>query len=142
MQKGFTLIELLIVIAIIGILSSFLMSNFIGVRQRARDAQRKSDLQQIRSALEMYRADQGSYPTALATCGVGISLQFGSPAVTYMQKIPCDPSTNKPYGYSSASPYSAYSLSACLENTNDLDAKNGGNCPAGAAGLNYTLTQP
>ncbi|MDP2672104.1 MAG: type II secretion system protein, partial [Candidatus Daviesbacteria bacterium] len=51
--RGFTLIELLVAIAIIGILSSFLLSNFVGVRQRARDGVRKSDLRQIQSALEL-----------------------------------------------------------------------------------------
>ena len=61
--KGFTLVELLIVIAIIGVLSALLMANFIGVRQRARDAQRKSDLRQMQSALELYRSDLGLYPT-------------------------------------------------------------------------------
>ncbi|MBI2195693.1 MAG: type II secretion system protein [Candidatus Levybacteria bacterium] len=67
-EKGFTLVELLIVIAIIGVLTTLLMANFIGVRQRARDAQRKSDLRQIQSALELYRSDQGSYPQILPNC--------------------------------------------------------------------------
>jgi general secretion pathway protein G len=58
MKKGFTLIELLVVIAIIGMLSALLVPNFMGARERARDAQRKSDLKQIQKALEMYRQDQ------------------------------------------------------------------------------------
>ena len=60
-SAGFTLIELLVAIGIIGILASFLLANFVGVRQRARDGVRKSDLRQMQSALEMYRADQGQY---------------------------------------------------------------------------------
>jgi general secretion pathway protein G len=60
MKKGFTLIELLVVIAIIGMLSALLVPNFMGARERARDAQRKSDLKQIQKALEMYRQDQTS----------------------------------------------------------------------------------
>jgi len=68
LEKGFTLIELLIVIVIIGVLATLLMTNFVGVRQRGRDAQRKSDLRQIQAALELYRADVGQYPEALPVC--------------------------------------------------------------------------
>jgi len=46
---GFTLVELLVVIVIISVLAGLLVSNFIGVRLRGRDAQRKSDLAQIQS---------------------------------------------------------------------------------------------
>lgn len=77
-KKGFTLIELLIVIAIIGVLATLLMVNFIGVRQRARDAQRKSDLRQIQSALEIYRSDQGSYPASIINCTCNGSVCFGA----------------------------------------------------------------
>lgn len=117
-SKGFTLIELLIVIAIIGILSSLLMANFIGIRQRARDAQRKSDLQQIRSALELYRADVGSYP---------LSSQFSSPlsnpittTTVYMQQVPADPLTGNP-AYVYCSDGTTYTIDACLENASDGD---------------------
>jgi general secretion pathway protein G len=90
-NKGFTLIELLIVIAIIGVLSTLLMANFIGVRQRARDAQRKSDIRQIQAALEIYRSDSGAYPpTGSFPSPCGSPLASGGS--TYMQKIPCDPS--------------------------------------------------
>lgn len=116
-KSGFTLIELLIVIAIIGILASLLMVNFIGIRQKARDSQRKSDLHsQIQAALELYRADQGRYPDSpLPACGS--SLTGGSPPTTYMQKVPCDPLSTAPYQYSFSG--TAYCLRACLENTND-----------------------
>src|SRR5579885_2349137 len=91
-QGGFTLIELLIVIAIIGILSTLLTTNFIGVRQRARDGKRKADLSQIQAALEQYRADQGAYPATLPSCTTAPpAFQNASQTTTYMQKIPCDP---------------------------------------------------
>jgi len=38
MKKAFTLIELLVVIAIIGMLSALFLPNFMGARERARDA--------------------------------------------------------------------------------------------------------
>ena len=60
-KKGFTLIELLIVIAIIGILSSIVLVSLSSARQRARDAQRKSDLHSIQLALESHFAQNGTY---------------------------------------------------------------------------------
>src|SRR5438045_4975974 len=92
-QKGFTLIELLIVIVIIGVLSTLVTANLIGVRQRARDGQRKADLRQLQSALELYRSDNGSYPASLPACGSPLNL--GSSV--YMQKIPCDPTNTGQY---------------------------------------------
>ena len=90
--RGFTLIELLVAISIIGVLSSFLLANFVGVRQRARDGVRKSDLRQIQSALELYRSDKGTYPSSLPPCGSPLQ-DTSTPPVVYMQKIPCDPSS-------------------------------------------------
>ena len=140
-SKGFTLIELLVVIVIIGILASFMMVNYIGVRARARDTQRKSDLRQVQTALELYRSDSGSYPAALPACGA--SLAFNN--VTYVQKIPCDPSSNAQYSYQTAFGNSAYTLIACLENINDGQkdtANNGAACTGGATNRSYTLISP
>ncbi|HLB95286.1 MAG TPA: prepilin-type N-terminal cleavage/methylation domain-containing protein, partial [Patescibacteria group bacterium] len=63
-NKGFTLIELLVVIAIIGILASIIIVSLIGVRERARDARRKSDLRSMRTALELYYGKNKKYPQA------------------------------------------------------------------------------
>lgn len=143
-KNGFTLLELLIVIAIIGVLSTLLMVNFIGIRQRARDGVRKSDISQIRSALEEYRADQGNYPTTIANCGNSFTSPDGS--IIYMQKIPCDPlgasyyNTGSYYYYSNGT---TYNISACLENVNDSQ---GTSTSPGGTGCStnfyYTLSNP
>ncbi len=130
--KGFTLIELLIAIAIIGVLTTLLMTNFVGIRQRARDAQRKSDIRQIQSALELYRSDQGSYPTISGTtyrlnstsCPTSQSLQSG--ATVYLSKIPCDSLGTTAYNAGNYYYYTAdggvtYTLATCLENASDND---------------------
>lgn len=128
-SRGFTLIELLIVIAIIGILSTLLMTNFIGIRQRARDAQRKSDVRQMQSALELYRADVGSYPSPggsekLNSTPCPTPSSFVYSGSTYMQEIPCDPLGDTYYNsgsYYYTSTGSLYTIAACLENTADTD---------------------
>lgn len=135
-QKGFTLIELLIVIAIIGIISAFLFVNFVGVRQRGRDSQRKSDLKQIQTALELYRADLKSYPTTANFPSCGNALVSGSS--TYMQKVPCDPISGN-YTYSSDS--STYSVISCLENLNDGDKDTNDSCVA-ADRVSFTVQNP
>ena len=61
MKKGFTLIELLVVIAIIGILASAALLALSRTQERARDSNRKSDLNQIRTALVAYQTDHSGF---------------------------------------------------------------------------------
>jgi general secretion pathway protein G len=142
-KKGFTLIELLIVIGIIGVLATLLMVNFVGVRQRARDAQRKSDLRQIQSALEIYRADNSAYPLSVSGLNTGCgSASFTYNGTTYMSKVPCDPLGTS---YSFTSNGTAYSIIACLENVNDnqKDATSVTPCDTtGNSNWSYKVIQP
>lgn len=102
MRRGFTLIELLVVVAIIGILSSVVISSINQARSKARDTKRISDVRQIQNALEMYFADNGYYPeyTGLNNrCNT--NLTTASPAGKnslavlkssgYIKEIPVDP---------------------------------------------------
>lgn len=61
-KKAFTLIELLVVIAVIGLLASIVLVNVRGVRAKARDARRLSDMKQIVLALQLYLDSTGAYP--------------------------------------------------------------------------------
>ena len=147
-SEGFTLIELLVVIAIVGILAGFLMANFIGVRERARDGQRKSDLRQIQAALETYISDQGIYPPdPLPACGSALT-DGGTPPITYMEKIPCDPLNTGQYRYSydRLSGNISYGLFACLENVNDSQKDSPSNnatyCTGGTTNWSFTLESP
>jgi prepilin-type N-terminal cleavage/methylation domain-containing protein len=61
--KAFTLIEILIVISIIGILTSLATVSYVSSQKQVRDLQRKSDLNQYRTALENYaNSHSGLYP--------------------------------------------------------------------------------
>lgn len=60
-SNGFTLIELLVVIAVIGMLSTVAFASLNSARAKARDARRRSDLEQILLAFEQRYADSGTY---------------------------------------------------------------------------------
>lgn len=61
-KKGFTLIELLIVVSIIGILAVALVPSIADAPKRARDAARKTMVNNVVAAVEAYNLDNGSYP--------------------------------------------------------------------------------
>lgn len=149
-SESFTLIELLIVIAIIGILSALLIPNYMGVRERARDTQRKSDLKNIQTALEMYKSDQNppAYPDPdLPAAGSCWSSGPGCTENIYMNKVPGDPNrTSKDYYYDVDNTTLTYTLCTCLENVADPDALSGDcdvvNYTCTPSGKYYQLTQP
>lgn len=152
-SKGFTLIELLVVMVIIGILAIISFANFQTSQVKSRDAQRKSDLRQIFSAMEAYMSDHGSYPISLnglvqtgkikscGGCDSSPTLTFcewsgvdnrefcDSHQTVYMQMVPGDPSANPNYCYDSDG--TSFKVYARLENTKDPDCIShdaGGNC--------------
>ncbi|WKZ25125.1 MAG: FISUMP domain-containing protein [Patescibacteria group bacterium] len=84
--KGFTLIELLVVIAIIGILSTLVVVALGNSRTSARDAKRLNDLKAMANALELYYANNNSYPASITP---GQPLEQGG--VVYMSKVPENP---------------------------------------------------
>jgi type IV pilus assembly protein PilE len=64
-KQGITLIELLMVIAIVAILAAVAVPVYTNYMQRARRADAKTALEQLRASQEMFRAERGSYSTDL-----------------------------------------------------------------------------
>ena len=62
-RQGFTIVELLIVIVVIGILAALVIVTYNGIQQKARDTERKTDVNAVASHLEAYNAQNGRYPT-------------------------------------------------------------------------------
>lgn len=62
-NKGFTLLELLVVIVILGILATYVGTRIMGKPEEARQTQAKIQIQALENALNMYRLDNGEYPS-------------------------------------------------------------------------------
>jgi prepilin-type N-terminal cleavage/methylation domain-containing protein len=69
LKGGFTLIELMIVIAIIGVLSGLITTSINNARAKGRDARRKHDLIQIRTALNLYYDKYNNWMRTGSGCG-------------------------------------------------------------------------
>ena len=126
-KTGFTLIELLVVISIMGILTIISVSSFVNAQIKARDSQRKSDLDGLSKALMMYYGDNGFFPdlTSDEIFGnedVGLT---GTDAIIYMRKTPLDPRNSSPYDYvyKTDGTFREFNLFANLENKSDSQCK-------------------
>lgn len=143
-SKGFTLIEILVVISIVGILLTMSVIGLKGAQSSARDAERKADLEDMRSSFEIFRADCGVYPAENeVTAGQILQKLCAGATNTYMSQIPTDPGRGTTrYEYSVSG--STYTICAKLENSSatlfNCGGNNAKNCNAG--GCNYSVRNP
>lgn len=99
-KKAFTLIELLIVAAIIGVIQMVVIFTYLNAQKQSRDVTRKSDVNKIATALEMWHADKKEYP---ATSNFVSSANNDTEATLantilrykYIDIIPCDPKVSE-----------------------------------------------
>ncbi|MEX2490107.1 MAG: type II secretion system major pseudopilin GspG [Pseudomonadales bacterium] len=104
MNQGFTLIEIMVVVVILGILGALIVPNIIGRPDEARVTAAKSDIQAIANALELYRLDNGHYPSTDQGLEALVNRPSGYPEPRnwdpegYLNRIPVDP-WGEPYMY-------------------------------------------
>ena len=102
-NSGFTLVEILIVVVILGILAAIVIPQFSQASSEARESSLKSNLQAIRSQIELYRiqhndllpTDAAELTSALTTKTDidGILWVSGVGYGPYMKDIPINPFT-------------------------------------------------
>lgn len=92
-QRAFTLIELLIVVAIIAILASIAVPNFLEAQVRSKVARAKNDMRTLALTLEAYHMEYNAYPEALGP--TFINLRVVTTPIAYMTSLPEDPFPTK-----------------------------------------------
>ncbi|MBI5019120.1 prepilin-type N-terminal cleavage/methylation domain-containing protein [Candidatus Gottesmanbacteria bacterium] len=131
-HSGFSLVELLVTVSIIAILIAIGIASYATINKQSRDAKRKSDMEQVRAALEMYRTDNGFYPSVgsgswTAASSATDALAGLTPILvpTYMGAIPTDPKSSQSYMYLAKNAvggvYYGYCISSQLESENPAD---------------------
>ena len=126
-HSGFTLIEIMVVVVILGVLAAMVGPQILGRPDQAKVTVAQSDIESISQALELYRLDNGFYPTTDQGLQALVSRPSFSPEPKkwnpegYLKKTPMDPWGNE-YLYlqpGNNGKYDLYSLGA--------DGREGGN---------------
>ncbi len=139
MKDGFTLVELIVTVTIIMLVTAAVAMSFTGTNNKARDGRRMTDIERIRTALELYRQQNGYYPL-LDTGGTAAVIP------SYLQSWPSDPKFYR-YVYDVGTSYTYY-LYGYMENVGTTTGSYAGtDCCSGTGCTspllcNYRTTNP
>jgi len=154
-KSGFTLIELLVVVAIIGLLASIVLFALDQSRQKGRDANRASQMQEFVKAFELYYLENGVYPDdGVLNGGEAVLFVEGSSpgndlrTAGYLSRVPADPQYDAANGYLYCASNDFASMAVLINTERDGGGTNycaisrgpleysGSLCVVGGAGLN------
>ncbi len=94
-QSGFTLIELMVAVVILGILASLVVPKLMSRPEQARLVKAKQDILAIQNALELYKLDNGLYPSTdqglIALVEKPTSNPIPANWQIYLKSLPKDP---------------------------------------------------
>lgn len=103
-SSGFTLVEVMVVVVILGILAAIIFPKVMSRPDQARIVKVKQDISSLQSALDLYKLDNGVYPTtdqglqALVTKPSAPPVPRDWKSEGYVQDLPMDP-WSQPYQY-------------------------------------------
>ncbi|MBI2266003.1 MAG: type II secretion system major pseudopilin GspG [Armatimonadetes bacterium] len=94
-QKGFTFLEIMVVVVILGILSALVIPRYLSRVEQAKKTQAVLQIREVMKALELYKLDNGTYPTTEQTLAALVKKPETPPAPKnwhqYLDKVPNDP---------------------------------------------------
>ena len=86
-NQAFTLIEIMVVLIIIAIMASFIIPSVINRPDEARITKVKNDIMALEGALDLYKLDNGRYPSN----SEGLKVLVSEEENTYLKRLPLDP---------------------------------------------------
>jgi general secretion pathway protein G len=99
---GFSLIEIMVVVVILGILSAIIVPKIMSRPDEARKVKAKQDILAIQNALDLYKLDNGFYPSTDQGLKALVSKHSTPPIPKnwrpYLKSVPMDP-WDAPYLY-------------------------------------------
>lgn len=94
-HKGFSLIEIMVVVVILGILASIVVPKIISRPDEARAVKAQQDVLAIQNAMDLYRLDNGFYPSTDQGLLALVEKPSSSPEPQkwqqYLKSLPKDP---------------------------------------------------
>ncbi len=116
-KRGFTLAEIMTVVAIMGMIATIAVPQYVNTVRRSREDALRSNLAVVRAAVDAYRTDTGVFPSSLADIAAtsapanGLTEAGGSSAITtsdwrgpYLRTVPTDPVSSAAFTYTTTSP--------------------------------------
>ncbi|MCR9191856.1 MAG: type II secretion system major pseudopilin GspG [Gammaproteobacteria bacterium] len=94
-QRGFSLIEIMVVVVILGILAALVVPKIVNRPDEARIVKARQDVLAVQNALELYKLDNGFYPSTDQGLKALVEKPSSSPIPqdwkAYLKKVPKDP---------------------------------------------------